>query len=294
MRSTPETTRSRATNARRGGGSGSYTDEIRLNHLLAQVGIASRRACDDIIATGHVRVDGRVVREMGTRVVVGVNVVEVDGVVVGKPPKRIVLLMHKPKGIVSTVTDPEGRPTVADLVRRVVRKQRLFPVGRLDINTTGALLMTNDGLLCYKLTHPRFGVPRVYHVRVRGRFDDTTARRLTSLAQEGAYAHSPRVRGRPRRGEEAEGRRKRRSKPGVEVVARLPKETVLKITLLEGRNRQVRNMIEAVGLRVTDLKRVSFGPISVRKLPLGAIRSLDRRELERLEASVGGPADGHR
>jgi pseudouridine synthase len=147
--------------------------------------------------------------------------------------------------------------------------------------------MTNDGLLCYKLTHPRFGVPRVYHVRVRGRFDDRVARRLEQMALEGAHPRAARLR---RRNHPSDGRAhtKPRSKPGVEVVARLPKETVLKITLLEGRNRQVRNMIEAVGLHVTALKRVSFGPISVRKLPLGAMRPLDRRELERLEAAVGG------
>ena len=253
-------------------------DEIRLNHFIAQVGIASRRASDELIAAGRVRVDGRIVKEMGTKIVPGVNVVEVDRVIIGRPPKRVVLLMHKPKGIVSTVTDPEGRPTVADLVRPMARKQRLFPVGRLDVNTTGALLMTNDGLLCYKLTHPRYGVARVYHVRVRGRFDETTQRRLEKMAQEGTREHR----------ERGAKPRPRHSRPGVELVAKLPKETILKITLLEGRNRQVRAMIEAVGLRVTELKRVSFGPISVRKLPLGGVRPLDQRELTRLEEAVGG------
>lgn len=252
-------------------------EEIRLNHFLAQVGIASRRASDELIAAGRVRVDGRVVKAMGTKIVPGVNVVEVNRVVIGKPPKRVVFLMHKPKGIVSTVTDPEGRPTVADLIRPLTRKQRLFPVGRLDVNTTGALLMTNDGLLCYKLTHPRYGVPRVYHVRVRGRFDETTQRRLEKMARD------PHERQRVREKES-----KRSPRPGVELVAKLPKETILKITLLEGRNRQVRNMIEAVGLRVTALKRVSFGPVSVRKLPLGGVRPLDQRELDRLEEAVGG------
>ena len=263
-------------------------DGIRLNHFLAQIGIASRRACDAIIADGRVRVDGRVVREMGTRVVLGVNSVDVDGTPVGKPPRRIVLIMHKPKGIVSTVSDPEGRPTVADLCRRFGRKQRLFPVGRLDVNTTGALLMTNDGLLCYRLTHPRFGVARVYHVRVRGHFEDAQARRLERMAKEDV---APRGRGGRERGGRAP---MKRARPGVEVLARLPKETVLKVTLLEGRNRQVRQMIEAVGLRVVSLKRVSFGPVSVKKLPVGAIRTLEKRELDRLEAAVGGLDGGHR
>lgn len=272
MTSTPKTTSTRVADTPAAAKANArHSEEVRLNHFLAQVGIASRRACDELIAAGRVRVDGRVVKEMGTRVVPGLDAIEVDGVAVGKPAKRLVLLMHKPKGIVSTVTDPEGRPTVADLARRVFRKQRLFPVGRLDVNTTGALLMTNDGLLCYKLTHPRFGIARVYHVRVRGRYDETTQRRLERMAQEGTR-------------ERAKGR----SRPSVELVTKLPKETILKITLLEGRNRQVRNMIEAVGLRVTALKRVSFGPVSVRGLPEGAMRELDRRELDRLEGAVGG------
>jgi 23S rRNA pseudouridine2605 synthase len=250
---------------------------IRLNLLLARLGIASRRACDHLIAAGRVRVGGRVVRELGTRVRVGVDVVEVDGTVVGKPPKRVVLLMHKPRGIVSTATDPEGRPTVLDLCRRLGHKQRLFPVGRLDFNTTGALLMTNDGLLCYRLTHPRFGVTRVYHVRVRGRVDDAVARRLERAAR-GDRAPRERTRGRV----------------GVDVLARLPKETVLKVTLQEGRHRQVRKMVEAVGLRVVTLKRVSFGPVSVRRLPPGSVRPLERRELERLEAAAEGERRGTR
>ncbi|MCI0451614.1 MAG: rRNA pseudouridine synthase [Candidatus Latescibacteria bacterium] len=275
MDSTPKTTSTPAASAPR-----ASAEEIRLNHFLAQVGIASRRACDAVIAAGRVRVNGRVVREMGTKVAVGVDHIEVDGVAVGRTPRRIVLLMHKPKGIVSTVTDPEGRPTVADLARRVVRKQRLFPVGRLDVNTTGALLITNDGFLCYKLTHPRYEIARVYHVRVRGRFDESTERRLQHMASEGARERATRAR--------SAREKSTRPRPGVELVAKLPKETVLKITLLEGRNRQVRNMIEAVGLHVTALKRVSFGPVSIRGLPLGAIRSLDKKELDRLEAAVGG------
>lgn len=282
MRSTNETTSTRMTDS----------EGIRLNHFLAQIGIASRRACDTIISEGRVKVDGRVVRELGTKVVVDVNSVEVDGTPVGKPPRRIVLIMHKPKGIVSTVSDPEGRPTVADLCRRFGRKQRLFPVGRLDVNTTGALLMTNDGLLCYRLTHPRFGVARVYHVRVRGHFDDAQARRLERMAKEET---KPYGRTRAARRDAREPRAPvKRTRPGVEVLARLPKETVLKITLLEGRNRQVRQMIEAVGLRVVALKRVSFGPVSVKKLPVGAIRTLEKRELDRLEAAVGGRTGGNR
>jgi pseudouridine synthase len=247
---------------------------IRLNQYLARLGVGSRRACDAIIAAGRVRIDGRIVRELGTRVVPGAHAVTVDGRAVARPPRRIVLLLHKPKGYVSTVTDPEGRPTVIDLVRPLARKQRLFPVGRLDVNTTGALLITNDGELCHRLTHPRFGIARVYQVRVRGDVSDAQLRRLFRLADEGVRdVEQPRA-----------------TRPAVELVTQLEKEAVLKVTLLEGRNRQVRLMCESVGLRVVALKRLSFGPVSVRKLPLGAVRPLEHRELARLEALTKGKA----
>lgn len=245
---------------------------IRLNQYLAQLGVASRRACDDIIAAGRVRIDGRIVRELGTRIVPGQHNVSVDGKAVGSPPRRLVLLLHKPRGYVSSVSDPEGRPTVIDLCRPLARKQRLFPVGRLDVNTTGALLITNDGELCYRLTHPRFGIPRVYQVRVRGDVSDAQLRRLLRLAQEGV-----RDREQPRA-----------THPKVEIVTQLEKEAIIKVTLLEGRNRQVRLMCEEVRLHVVALKRLSFGPVSVRKLPLGAVRPLEHRELVRLEALTKG------
>jgi 23S rRNA pseudouridine2605 synthase len=219
-----------------------------------------------------VRIDGKIVRELGTKIVPGEHAVTVDGKPVARPPRRLVFLMHKPKGYVSTVSDPEGRPTVIDLMRSVARRQRLFPVGRLDVNTTGALLITNDGELCYRLTHPRFGIARVYQVRVRGDVSDAQLRRLLRLAQEGVRDYE----------------QPRASRPAVEVVKQLQKEAILKVTLLEGRNRQVRLMCETVGLWVVELKRLSFGPVSIRKLPLGGIRPLEKRELDRLNALTKG------
>ncbi len=258
-------------------------DSVRLNHLLAQIGVASRRACDALIAAGRVRVDGRIVRELGVRVVPGVSRIDVDGTRVGRPQKRVVLLLHKPRGVVSTVSDPQGRPTVVALCRALARRQRLFPVGRLDVNTTGALLVTNDGELCYRLTHPRFGIPRVYQVRVRGRADESQVRRLDRMAADAGRAPVNKKAERARRG----------PRPSVELVVRLQKETVLRVTLREGRNRQVRAMCEAVGLRVVSLKRVSFGPISIWKLPVGAVRPLTTRELEKLDRAAGGSTHGH-
>ncbi len=256
-------------------------EPIRLNRFLAQVGVGSRRACDDIIAAGRVRVDGKVVRAPGMRITPGVHSITVDNQVLDRPARPIVLLLHKPAGVVSTVTDPQGRPTVLDLCKPYTRSHRLFPVGRLDVNTTGALLITNDGLLCYRLTHPRFQIPRTYSVRVRGRLTTRGLDLMRRLSQS-----TP-------RGKSA-GARSTRSV--VEVVREAGKVIVLRITLLEGRNRQVRRICKAAGLNVVKLKRVSFGPVSVRKLPLGSVRPLERSELLKLEriTSAGSEENGYR
>jgi 23S rRNA pseudouridine2605 synthase len=148
-------------------------------------------------------------------------------------------------------------------------KHRLFPVGRLDVNTTGVILLTNDGILCYRLTHPRFGIPRVYAVRVRGVVDEQKIRRLSRLARFG--------------GRRPEGSGDR---PPVELLKEMGKESILRVTLHEGRHRQVRKMCESVGLRVVRLKRVRFGPISARGMPPGAVRPLDPREIQMLRRAV--------
>jgi 23S rRNA pseudouridine2605 synthase len=240
----------------------SETEPIRLNRFLAQLGVGSRRTCDALIEAGKVRIGGKRVTKPGTRVVPGIDSVSVDGVRLDKPANPLVLLLHKPTGVVSTVSDPQRRPTVIQYCKRYARRRRLFPVGRLDVNTTGALLLTNDGLLCYRLTHPRFGIPKTYSVRVRGRIDDGKLKRLRRMA----------------------GVKKEGGRAAVEIVKELDKESILRITLVEGRNRQVRRMCDAVGLRVVRLKRTNFGPVSVRNLPLGSVRPLTQRELERLFA----------
>lgn len=226
------------------------------------LGVGSRRDCDGVIAAGRVKIDGEPVREPGVRVIPGVTRVDLDGAPLVNLPRPVVLLLNKPPGYVSTVSDPMGRPTVLDLCKRVASGRRLFPVGRLDINTTGVMLLTNDGALCYRLTHPRFQIARVYVVRVRGLVDEQKLRRLIRM-------------GGRRMGGGAGPR-------PVELVKALGKETILRVTLHEGRHRQVRRMCESVGLRVVSLKRVQFGPITVRKLPLGAVRPLERKEIERL------------
>lgn len=258
-------------------------ETIRLNLFLSRVGVASRRSCDEIIASGKVRVNGRTVRSPGARIAPGKDDVRVQGDPVIRPARPTVLLLHKPTGVVSTVSDPQGRPTVIDLCRGYRRGRRLFPVGRLDVNTTGALLITNDGLLCYRLTHPRFGIARTYQVRVRGNCGPRIVERLRRLAGA-AGARGGRRRPRPARpGQKSpEGPR-----PAVRLVKAIGKESVLRVTLTEGRNRQVRRLCEQVGLRVVKLKRLSFGPVSVRGLPLGSVRTLEKSELEELRRASG-------
>ena len=248
---------------------------MRLNRYLAQVGVAARRTCDDLITAGKVRVNGRTVRAPGARIVPGQDAVSLDGQPLARPAHPVVLLLHKPSGVVSTASDPQGRTTVIDLCRQYRRGRRLFPVGRLDVTTTGALLVTNDGDLCYRLTHPRFGLARTYQVRVRGNVTERTVARMDRMARDG----DPAARGRGARMRAPE-------KPGggAKFVKDLGRESIIRVTLLEGRNRQVRRICEAVGVRVVRLKRLSFGPVTVRGLPEGAVRPLEKRELEKLLA----------
>jgi len=231
------------------------------------MGVGSRRDCDQVIASGRVAVDGRTVREPGTQVIPGKTRVSVDGSPLARPPRPMVLVLNKPAGYVTTAEDESGRPTVLDLCRSFARGRRLFPVGRLDVNTTGVILLTNDGILCYRLSHPRFGIPRVYVARVRGEMDEQRLRRLSRMAR-------------------LEHRAGIGERPPVELLKELGKESILRITLYEGRNRQVRKMCESVGLRIVHLKRVQFGPISARGLPPGAFRPLEPREIRSLRKVV--------
>lgn len=246
-------------------------EPIRLNRYLAQLGIGSRRACDELITSGKIFVDGKKVDTPGMKILPGKSRVRMGRIYLDSPPHRVILLLNKPEGVVTTVSDPLERTTVIDLCRRQRFTMRLFPVGRLDINTTGAILLTNDGLLCYRLTHPRFQVPKTYMVRARGLLTDRKLRRLRSAAAP------------PKSGT---GRRQ----PLVAPVKILKKESIIRIVLYEGQNRQVRKMCEASGLRIVKLKRVQFGPISIRRLPEGTLRQLTRKEIEMLEAAISGGA----
>jgi 23S rRNA pseudouridine2605 synthase len=231
----------------------------RLQKVLARAGFGSRRVCEELIEDGRVTVDGEVA-VLGRRVDPATAEVEVDGVHIGVAPDLVHWLLHKPAGVVTTASDPEGRRTVLDLVPD---QPRVFPVGRLDYETEGLLLLTNDGALTHRLTHPSFGVEKEY------------------------LAEVDRM---PSRGE------LRRLREGVELddgptapakVASLDDRT-LRITIHEGRNRQVRRMVEAVGSEVLRLVRVRIGPLTDRSLKPGAWRELTQDEVRALEREAAG------
>ena len=238
---------------------------MRLQRFLAQAGLASRRASEEIILSGRVAVNGKIVRVLGTRVEPS-DRVELDGCPVVAQRKEI-LALHKPIGIVTTMRDPEGRKTVGDLLRelRGPAASRLVPVGRLDYATAGLLLVTNDGDLAHALTHPRFGVDKVYRVTLRGRLDSDAVQSL----REGIFL---------------DGRRTTAAR--MRVVATTAERSVIDLTIHEGRYRQVRRMFEAMGHRVLALVRLRFGPVALGSLAPGRLRELSPSERKALDALV--------
>ena len=233
---------------------------MRLAKFLAHAGVASRRAAERLIADGRVSVGGAVETNPATDVDVTSRVAVDDELV--EPEPREVHVLNKPAGVVSTAQDTHGRPTVVDLVRS---PRRLYPVGRLDADSTGLILLTNDGELADLLTHPRYGVDKVYRAKVQpGRL---SPRSLEAL-REGVVLDDGRT---------------------APAKARQVGQGVVEITLREGRKRQVRRMCEAVGHRVVELERVAFGPLGLRGLDRGKSRRLNGAEVERLRRAATGP-----
>jgi 23S rRNA pseudouridine2605 synthase len=240
----------------------------RLQKILSRAGVASRRAAERLMLEGRVTVNGVCVRELGTKADPASDDVRVDGRRIKLPERYRYILLNKPRGHVTTRSDPKGRPTVIDLLFGV--RVYLYPVGRLDFDSEGLLLLTNDGDLAARLTHPRHGVPRIYEARVVG-IPDT--RDLDRLA----------------RGVVIDGRLTARA--DVKLVSReRGDQATLHVTIREGRNRQVRKMCEAIGHPVSHLRRVAFGPISDRKLKAGQWRDLTTEEVERLRRAVRRPS----
>jgi 23S rRNA pseudouridine2605 synthase len=241
---------------------------VRLQKVLAQAGIASRRACEVLISEGRVEVNSEVVLEQGRRVDPERDVIRVDGARIPPPRRHRYLALNKPRGVVATMDDPEGRRTIADLLdTRQLRNERLFHVGRLDTDSEGLLIMTNDGDLAQRLAHPSYEVPKTYIAEVAGVVSEQTLKRL----RRGVTLEDGPV------------------KPtSVKIVSSVGDKTLLKITLQEGRNRIVRRTMEAVGHPVRRLSRIGIGPVRLGNLKVGEYRELTREELGGLLDLTGG------
>jgi len=229
----------------------------RLQKILAKAGIASRRKAEELIKEGKVRVDGKVVTEMGTKVDPDAQDIECDGIHVAAREKKIYILLHKPAGFLSTVHDPQGRPIVTDLLPQV--KERVYPVGRLDLDTEGALLLSNDGELAQKILHPSHEVNKTYVAKVKGK---PNTKKLAALS----------------RGITIEGRK---TWPAdIEVLQTKPQATTIKIIIHEGRKGQVRKMFDAVGHTVLQLKRTAYGQLELGDLRPGKYRFLSPEDIK--------------
>ena len=238
--------------------------EIRLQKVLAAAGLGSRRKCETYITAGRVTVDGEVVDELGARVDPDVSVIHIDGVRIAQASGHVVLALNKPRGVITAMSDPHGRQCVGDLVQDL--DERLFHVGRLDADTDGLLLMTNDGELAQRLGHPSHEVSKTYVARVQGRVDKGTLQRI----KNGVLIEDRVV--------------------DVEKIAMLDQSadaTLIELTIHEGRNRIIRRLCEEVGHPVIDLARTSIGPIQLGNLRPGQTRELTRDELGRLYSAVG-------
>ena len=235
----------------------------RLQKVLAHAGVASRRAAERLILDGRVTVNGATVHELGTKVDPDRDAIKLDGKRIGAPPARPTwLALHKPRGVVTTLGDPEGRPTIRDFLGGV--RVRVYPVGRLDYASEGLLLLTDDGALARDLMHPSSGVPKTYAAKVRG-------------------LPPPEVLSRLRRGIPLDGARTR---PAAVRVTKPGDNAWIEITISEGKNRQVRRMLQAVGHPVQRLRRIRYGGIELGRLPAGGLRPLTDAEVARLRRAV--------
>lgn len=232
---------------------------VRLQKVLAAAGVASRRAAELLIQAGRVVVNGRVITELGTRIDPARDTVKVDGDVVGRAERPVYYLLHKPKGVLSTVSDPGGRPTVISLLRGV--RERVFPVGRLDWNSEGLIILTNDGDLANHLTHPSNHVPKVYRVKIKGVVEPSALEQV----RHGLYLDG------------------RRTLPAPVTRISSQQNTWLEVVLFEGRRNQIRRVFERLGHPVLKLKRTAIGSIADRALKPGEFRALLPSEVARLK-----------
>jgi len=238
----------------------------RLQKILAAAGVASRRKAEELITSGRVTLNGKIITELGTKADPVSDTICVDGQPIKQSPRLVYLLLHKPKGYVTTTSDPEGRPTVMQLLGP--QPERLYPVGRLDYASEGLLLLTNDGALAQQLTKAASHVPKTYHVKISGRPSEQSLQRLRNgitIALE-------------------DGRRVKTSRAKIRLLEDAPNPWY-EVILIEGRNRQIRRMFHHVGHQVEKIKRVQLGPLVLDVAP-GKFRSLTEREVAQLKAAV--------
>lgn len=235
---------------------------MRINKYMAECGVASRRACDEMILEGRVKVNSKKIDTPGLEINEFNDAVTLDGRRITLVSKKYYIMLHKPKGYVTTVKDDKGRKTVMELIKI---RSRLYPVGRLDYDTEGLLLLTNDGQLAYALTHPSHEVPKTYIAKIKGKISDTEVRQL-------------------RKGVEIDGKM---TLPAVVKIIETDDEfSRVEVTIKEGRNHQIKKMFEVVGKEVVFLKRTAIGPLKLGGLGRGEYKNLTSKEIEILKAIV--------
>jgi pseudouridine synthase len=243
-----------------------YQGEERLARFLAHAGVASRRHAEELIAAGRVQVNGVTIVRQGVRINAATDRITVDGRPVAAAIQRVYLLLHKPVGYVSTTHDPQGRPTVLDLLPEELRRLRVYPVGRLDVDTSGLLLLTNDGDFALRLAHPRYAKEKHYEALVQGQ----PTREALEKLQKGVVIV------------EDDGQRFQTSPARVQLLHTAGTDSWLALTISEGHKRQVRRMLATVGLPVRRLQRVAISSVNLHHLPAGKWRYLTSNEVSRL------------
>ncbi len=236
----------------------------RINRILSLAGLTSRRKADEWIKAGRVRLNGRILREPGSRAVWGVDNIEVDGQKIPGPFKRVYLMLNKPFGYICALSDPAGRPIVSDLLKNV--EERVYPVGRLDFDTLGLLLLTNDGEWAHRLSHPRYHVTRTYKVTLEGSISEDT---LNALRKGIRLEDGP------------------TGPCKVSLLQRDMGKSIIRMTITVGRSRLIRRMFEALGYRVSHLIRTGFGSLELGDLKIGEYRHLETIEVLDVKKMVG-------
>jgi 23S rRNA pseudouridine2605 synthase len=241
----------------------------RINRILSEAGLASRRKADELIQSGRVMLNGKILRELGVKAEWGKDIIKLDGREIPRPAEKIYLMLNKPFGYICTLNDPERRPIVTDLLRDI--PQRVYPVGRLDFDSMGLLLLTNDGDFSFQLTHPKYHIPRTYKVTVQGILSEKDINTIKNGIQlEDGFI----------------------SASSAALIGLQGEKSLVRITITQGRNRIIRRMIEALGYSVVHLVRIGFGTLELGNLKVGRYRNLEPEEISELTEMISQKGKG--